>query len=150
MKIYLDVSSLNRPFDDQTQPRIRVETAAITAIFERIDSGQWQQCSSEMALIEIDATSDLVRFHRVRMLLPEPRHIIELSDQLFCRATEIEQIGFKPADAVHLAAAEFAGADVLLSCDDRLCRIANRRRNNLRVTVSNPVDWLKELDDANA
>ncbi|WP_420642969.1 hypothetical protein [Candidatus Leptofilum sp.] len=29
MKIYLDVCCLNRPFDDQTQDRMRLETEAI-------------------------------------------------------------------------------------------------------------------------
>ena len=32
MKIYLDVSSLNRPLDDQTQPRIRLEAEAVTIV----------------------------------------------------------------------------------------------------------------------
>ena len=38
MKLYLDVSCLNRPFDDQNQARIRIETVAVTLIFERIDA----------------------------------------------------------------------------------------------------------------
>ena len=33
MKVYLDASVLKRPFDDQTQPRIRLETeAAVTTL----------------------------------------------------------------------------------------------------------------------
>ena len=35
---------------------------------------------------------------------------------------DADQLGFKPADAAHVAAAEQAEADVLLSCDDRMCR----------------------------
>ncbi len=58
MKLYLDVSCLTRPFDDQDQARIRIETAAVTLILERIDAGLWQQVSSEMAVIEIDAITD--------------------------------------------------------------------------------------------
>jgi predicted nucleic acid-binding protein len=89
MKLYLDVSCLNRPYDDQNQ-----------AAFER--------------------------------------------------AAELAGLGFKPADAVHVAAAEQANADVLLSCDDRLCRLAKRRRRDLQVKVASPVDWLKEVEDADA
>ncbi len=70
MKLYLDVSSLNRPFDDQNQARIRIETAAVTVIFERIDAGLWRQVSSEMALIEIEATTDADRRNRVRLPCP--------------------------------------------------------------------------------
>ena len=42
MKLYLDVSCLNRPFDDQTPTRIRLESEAISVIFERI-GWQWNR-----------------------------------------------------------------------------------------------------------
>ena len=32
MKLYLDVCCLKRPFDDQTQPRIRMETEAVLSL----------------------------------------------------------------------------------------------------------------------
>lgn len=66
----------------------------------------------------------------------------------FQRAAALQRLGFKPADALHVAAAEEAGADVLLSCADRLCRRAKRHRQKRRVQVANPVDWLRELGDA--
>jgi hypothetical protein len=37
-KIYLDVCCLNRPFDDQTQPRIYLETQSVMTI---INQCQW-------------------------------------------------------------------------------------------------------------
>jgi len=150
MKIYLDVSCLNRPFDDQSQARIRIETAAVTLIFERIDAGLWQQVSSEMAVIEVDAITDADRQNRVRVLLPQSETMMKLNQATFQRAAELEGLGLKPADAVHVAAAERAKADVLLSCDDRLCRLAKRRRRDLQVKVANPVDWLREMEDADA
>ena len=58
MKIYLNVSCLNRPFDDQEQPRIRLEAAAVGMILERVDEGRWLHVSSEMAQIEIEANPD--------------------------------------------------------------------------------------------
>ncbi|MEX1228932.1 MAG: hypothetical protein WEB58_01755 [Planctomycetaceae bacterium] len=76
MKIYLDVSCLNRPFDDQLQTRIRLETTAINIIFERLDA-DWVHVASQMSLIEIDAMPDIHRKNRVRLLLPEPEDIIE-------------------------------------------------------------------------
>ena len=35
----------------------------------------------------------------------------------------------------------------LLSCDDRLCRLARRHRRLLNVEVVNPLDWLKGIGD---
>lgn len=53
-------------------------------------------------------------------------------------------MGFRAADAVHLAAAEAQHADVLLTCDDRLLRAAKRLGTRPAVEVGNPVTWLQE------
>lgn len=73
MKIYLDVSCLNRPFDNQRQPRIRNESEAIVTILGRIDAGAWESVSSRMAEIETLAIPDEARRRRVQLLLPEAR-----------------------------------------------------------------------------
>ena len=36
MRIYLDMNIYNRPFDDQSQVKIRLETIAIFSIFQKI------------------------------------------------------------------------------------------------------------------
>jgi len=48
MKIYLDVCCLNRPFDDSTQDRIRLESEAILTILERCLQGNWSLVISEI------------------------------------------------------------------------------------------------------
>lgn len=109
------------------------------------------QTSSEMANIEIDAITDAARRARVQLLLPDRKAMLELTDDLFTRALELEKLGFKPADAMHVAAAKAMGADAFLSCNDRLVRLARRRRDELKVLVANPLDWLREMrhdDDA--
>ncbi len=40
--IYLDVCCLNRPFDNQIQERIRLETEGIFNILAKFQSGEWQ------------------------------------------------------------------------------------------------------------
>ena len=40
MKIYIDTSVYNRPFDDQTQPRIWLETLALGLILQVIEAGE--------------------------------------------------------------------------------------------------------------
>lgn len=148
MKIYLDVSCLNRPFDDQEQARIRLEAAAVGMILEKVDEGRWLHISSEMARIEIEANPDPERRARVMLLLPEPSNVVMLTRDTFVRGAALEELGFKPADAMHVAAAEEAGAYVFLSCDDRLCRAARRHARRLRVRVRTPLDWLDEVEHA--
>lgn len=148
MRIYLNVSCLNRPCDDQEQARIRLEAAAVGMILERMDEGRWTHVSSEMATIEIAANPDPQRRVRVQLLLPDPAHLVMLTPAIFERGAELERLGFKPADALHLAAAEAGAAAVLLSCDDRFCRTAQRQGKKLRVAVRNPLDWFDEVEHA--
>ena len=42
MKVYLDACCLNRPFDDQTQPRVRLEAEAISLILEKLHQAEWE------------------------------------------------------------------------------------------------------------
>jgi predicted nucleic acid-binding protein len=133
---------LNRPFDDQHQARVRIESEAVTVILDRCDSGHWRQLSSEVAEIEIGVITDRERRARVQLLLPEEDDILKLSEPLWKRAVVLEKLGFKAADALHVSAAEDSKADVLLSCDDRLCRLGRRHRAKLHVRIANPVDWL--------
>ena len=58
MKIYFDVCCLNRPYDDQTQDRIHLETEAIMIILKHIESKEWNWLSSGVINYEIAKTSD--------------------------------------------------------------------------------------------
>lgn len=147
MKLYSDVSCLDRPFDDQSQTRIRLEAAAVASILEGVERGEWRHVSSGAAVVEINAMSDVERRERVRLFLPGKEDILVLTPAIDRRGAELERLGFKAADALHAAAAEAAGADVLLSGDDRFCRSGARYRKRLRVRIANPLGWLKEIGD---
>jgi len=146
MKIYLDVSCLNRPFDDQAQARVRLESEAVTLILEKIDAGRWEQVSSRMAEIEILAIPNEVRRRRVLQLLPGSR--MELGPTVFDRARQLVEQGLQAADAVHVAAAEGLQTDVFLTCDDRLLARCQQIADDLTIAVANPLKWLEEQDDA--
>jgi predicted nucleic acid-binding protein len=148
MRIYLDVSCLNRPLDDQSQERVRIEAEAVALILERCDSGAWRHVSSEMAMVEIAANPDADKRRKARRLLPLRRDILVIDDAVLLRGKVLVGFGFTVGDAVHIAAAETLRAAALLTCDDRLIRSARRLRRHLRVEVRNPVDWLREHTDA--
>lgn len=146
MRLYLDVSCLNRPFDDLRQARIRLEAEAVESVLGQIDAGLHEQVSSKMALLEIAAMPDREKQRRGRALLPEAADIMDLTTAIYSRGEWLEGLGFKPADALHVAAAEAGQADVLLTCDDRLLRRGRRFRARLRVDIANPLTWLQEQD----
>jgi len=148
MRLYLDVSCLNRPFDDQRQARIRAEAEAILGILKQIDIGRGQLVSSEIIEIEVDANPDRVRRTRVRALLAAQDDRIALTDDVVGRGVELERLGFKSADALHVASAESARVVALLTCDDRLLRTAERHRTELHIRVANPTIWFAEHENA--
>jgi len=141
-RIYLDVCCFNRPFDNQTQSRIRVETEAILAILERCETGVWELVISEMVETEVAQITDQERRQRIDGALLMARSNIMVNDKVESRAKDLQNLGFQGFDALHLACAEIAQADVFLSTDDRLLRRAARYSNSLTVAVDNPATWL--------
>ena len=61
------------------------------------------------------------------------------------RDQELEALGFKWFDALHLACAESSEVDVFLTTDNRLLRRANRIGALLQVSAENPYVWLQEV-----
>lgn len=144
MKIYLDACCFNRPFDDQSQNRIRLESEAIILIMDRMHNKEWEWVGSDVLLAELENTPDIEK-RRYLMELAEWVHLhVDLTEDTIARATELEQLGFKSFDAMHVACAESANADVFLTTDDKLLKTALRESDNLHVTTANPLSWLTE------
>ena len=53
-------------------------------------------------------------------------------------------MGFKSFDAMHIACAESEKADVFLTTDDKLLKLAKRNKNKLNIDIANPVLWLMQ------
>lgn len=145
LKIYLDACCLNRPFDDQKQIRVRLESEAIILILSNFENGKWIWISSEVIQQEIDKNPDTSRRNRV-MALSNYAHItIPLTLNEVKRAKLLTTLGFKYFDALHLACAESGEADLFLTTDDRLHRRANRFADEIKLRVENPLIWLREF-----
>ena len=60
--------------------------------------------------------------------------VVPLTNEVHNRGADLQRRGFKPFDALHLAAAESAGVDRLCTGDDRMRKRAARQPDlNLRV-----------------
>ncbi len=68
-----------------------------------------------------------------------------LNSSIDQRSQELENLGFGLYDSFHIACAEVAQVDVLLTTDDRLLNRASRYIARLNVTISNPVIWLMSV-----
>lgn len=144
-KIYFDTCCLNRPFDDQTQIRVRLEAEAVLAILSRIENGEWDWVGSEVLMDEIEQMPDTQKLSRTKLLSGFIQENIEIGEKEERRAMELQSDGFQVFDALHIACAESAKADVFLSTDDRLLKLAKRNSEKLDVRVENPLVWVEEM-----
>jgi predicted nucleic acid-binding protein len=144
MKIYLDVCCLNRPFDDITQDRVRLESEAVLTILGHAQTENWILISSEVVDIEISKIPDDERKQKVSFLSSTLKSYVTVDEDIERRAMELAELNFKPFDAFHIAFAEKGGADVFLTTDDDLLKKALQKKEVLKVRLENPLKWLME------
>ena len=150
VNIYLDTSALNRVFDDQSQPRIFLEASAMLLVLGLIEKQIISIVSSEVLVYENARNPYAERQIFVTSVLQKARAIQTLNDRLAKRAQEIEAMGIKGLDALHLACAEQLKADYFVTCDDRIIR-----KYTGVVAAINPVELImcilqQETDNADS
>lgn len=136
---------MNRLFDLQTQVRVQRETQAMGRILHNFFTQRWDWLSSEILESEVNAISDSRRRSRVKSVMEYVHYTLSVGTEEDIRSEELESLGFKYYDALHIACAESGGADVLLTTDDRMLRLAKRHRAQLQVHVENPYTWLQTI-----
>lgn len=143
--VYLDVCCLNRPFDDQSQTRIRLESEAVLIVLEKIQTEEWEWVRSSVLDLEIEQNPDSERRERTKLLTTAAKRRIVVKTEQQTRAQELVDLGFHAMDALHLACAESSGANVFLTTDDRLLKRATRVANKIKIRVMNPLAWVEEV-----
>jgi predicted nucleic acid-binding protein len=141
-RIYLDYNGFQRGFDDPSQVRIQLEALACQEIFNRAERDEiemiWSFLHEDESWLcpfperQIEAAR-LATLCRVRVG-PEQR-IYDLAQGY------VQQTTMSAKDAIHFACAVYIGADVFLSCDDKLLKQAARL--GLAISVLNPVDFIR-------
>mgnify|MGYP001027101113 FL=1 len=104
MRVYLDACCLNRPFDDQTQERIRLEAEAVTLFIQLARQGKHEWVSSEIVEEEIRRCPDANRRSSVLAFLLFPHERLALTEPMIQLAEEFVRHGIHSMDAMHLAA----------------------------------------------
>lgn len=143
--IYLDLCCLNRPFDDQHQPRVRLEAEAVLGLVQLAKRGELRLIGSEVLDLECSRTPDADRRRKVEVFLSVAASKVEVSARDRQRGRELEDLGFRAFDALHVACAESGGAEALLTTDDRLRNRAVRHQDKIALRVENPAKWYSEV-----
>ncbi len=120
MKIYLDVCCYNRPFDEVSSDRIRLEAEAVSLILGRCEKDKYDLVSSEVVNYEISQIPNKDKQDAVNRLSKIAKNTTKLNEKVIKRAKSIEKSKIKPYDALHLAFAEYSRIDIFLTTDDKL------------------------------
>ena len=143
-KIYMDCCCFGRPFDDISQDKIRIEREAVLTIISNCEAGIWNVFQSDALTDEISRIVNPIKMQKVLILYSSATMNIELNDVIIYRASElIKSLNIGSFDALHLASAEYACADIFLTTDKKL--IHRTRSLGSKIRVANPVTWLMEV-----
>jgi predicted nucleic acid-binding protein len=143
IRIYLDYNGFQRGFDDPNQVRIQIEALACQDIFNRAERGEvemvWSFMHQDESLLCPFPDRQLEAFRLAtlcRVRIGPEQAIYNLAQSY------VQQSALSAKDAIHLACAIHVGADVFLTCDDKLLKQAMRL--GITISVLNPVDFIRQ------
>jgi len=140
--VYLDTSVYNRPFDDQDQVRIKLETEAFLSIIDRAVKGGVEIVGSSVITYENSRNPFVERRERVTSYLSIASKWLRLNKSIEERAKALENEGIDPLDALHLACAEAGDAAYFVTCDDTVIRKAKQEKYHLELEVCSPLEFV--------
>ena len=144
-RIYLDACALLRLFDKESQARIRTESHAVEEFFTLVFQGTVRWVVSEVLEAEILNNPYSDKRPEVLELLASSAERIILIDEAFQRAEVLEKLGYGAFDALHLACAQQARVDGVLTTDDRFIRRVQRGLGKSAIAVENPINWRRRF-----
>jgi hypothetical protein len=141
VKLYLDMCVYNRPFDDQSQPRIMIETQIFITLLSMISGGRFDLINSFALEYENSKNPNIENMLKISDLLGYSTDYISCDEGILDRSLELEKRGLMGMDAVHIACAEKAKADFFVTCDDDLIKKLERI-DNIKIAFYNVIDFV--------
>ncbi|MCX6584691.1 MAG: PIN domain-containing protein [Candidatus Aminicenantes bacterium] len=139
MKIYLDNCCFNRPFDDQSQIKIRLESEAKLYIQAAIYSNEIELAWSYILDYENYCNPFEERKNSIKKWRDLATTDIEESGWIIQQAQVIMNLGVKSKDALHVACAIASKCDYFLTTDERLIK---KLKNFQEIVVINPLQFI--------
>lgn len=143
MRLYLDLCCFNRPYDDQSQTRIRLETEAKLVIQQKIRDGECELLWSSLLDLENSMNPFEEHMHAIQKWKKLAVLCVMADIPVVKLAREAMSFGIQEYDALHVASAIVGKADIVVSTDDRFIK---RMRQFDRVIGMLPVDAVAYLE----
>jgi predicted nucleic acid-binding protein len=138
LNIYLDNCCYNRPYDDQTQLRIELETKAKLFIQTLLEEDRIDLTISYISDLENEMNPYQDRKSGIADFFRHAKHDIDESDGVLATAKEVEDKGAKPKDALHVSCAIHSGCEYFITTDDKL-----RKCKENRIKLVSPMQFME-------
>lgn len=132
-----------RAFDDQSFPRVRLETLAISDVMDYIQAEQLTWISGKTLYLEISACPTPDRRNKALKWLRLVKVWQDYTSDVGKLAKRLGKHNLTEWDARHVATAEIAGCDWFLTTDLALIKRTSKLQR-LTVKVVNPAEFILE------
>lgn len=105
----------------------------------------WSLLSSDALRFEIARNTDSSKQEQLEAILSLAKTYLPTTRAIEAQAQSFMKLGLKLYDALHIAFAQAAPADVFLTTDDRLLKNAKKHPEIITIPVENPVIWLMNV-----
>jgi predicted nucleic acid-binding protein len=139
MLLYLDNCCFNRPFDNQEQAKVRLETEAKLHIQDEILGGKYQLVWS--FILEYENSKNPFEDRRLSIIAWKNIAVVHrvANEAIIAFAEKIQGLGIKPKDALHIACAVECRADYFLTTDKKLLNTEIEE-----IKIRNPLEFVGE------
>ncbi len=142
MKIYLDNCCFNRPFDDQSQLRIKLESEAKLRVQEEIRRGSLELVWSY--ILDYENGKNPYQERKIQIAGWRQYSIFHVKETsaLIEKAHFLNKKGLKKIDALHVASAISSNCDWFLTTDDQILKSSEFIK---QIKITDPIGFIKEV-----
>ena len=140
LRIYLDNCCYNRPYDDQNNFDINIETLYILQIQKLVLKNEISLVWSFMLNYENNKNKNVEAKNSIQNWETVASIIIRANDEILDRARKYQILGLKPADSLHISSAVQSNANFFITVDKK---ILNKKVNDIKLTT--PQNFYNEI-----
>lgn len=144
MRIYLDNCCFNRPYDDQSQLGIRLESDAKLYIQDRIRNGDIELVWSYVLEYENSLNPYNERRLEIALWRPLARKNVAESQELLNLMRRCVELGLKPLDALHIASAVVSECEYFITVDKGILK---KRELICDILIVSPIDFIQIMEE---
>ena len=144
MNIYLDHCAYNRPFDDQGNIKIQLETSAKLFIQDQIKQGKYDLVWSYMSDFENGNNPNIENKKSIQTWEAIAKFKCRSSEKILSLGNRIMEKGISGNDALHIACAVDSQCKYFITTDDGLM---NKKVDAIQII--NPIDFIRKMEGYN-